>query len=34
MEVVDNNRIHADFLVFENDVHRIKVGQIVDFYSL
>jgi len=31
MEVVDNNRIHADFLVFENDVHRIKVGQIVDF---
>ncbi|MDE5421018.1 efflux RND transporter periplasmic adaptor subunit [Ancylomarina sp. DW003] len=31
MEVVDNSHIHADFLVFENDVHRIKEGQIVDF---
>jgi cobalt-zinc-cadmium efflux system membrane fusion protein len=31
MEVTDNSKIHADFLVFENDVHTIKKGQKVDF---
>lgn len=31
MEVTDNSKIHADFLVFENDVHLIKEGQKVDF---
>jgi cobalt-zinc-cadmium efflux system membrane fusion protein len=31
MEVTDNGKIHANFLVFENDVHLIKEGQIVDF---
>ena len=31
MEVTDNSKIHADFLVFEKDVHTIKKGQKVDF---
>lgn len=31
MEVTDNSKIHADFLVFENDVHLIKKGQKIDF---
>jgi len=31
MEVTDNSKILADFLVFENDIHLIKEGQNVDF---
>lgn len=31
MEVTNNSKIHADFLVFEKDVHLVKAGQKVDF---
>ena len=30
-EIIDNNAIHADFMVYEKDVHLIKEGQIVHF---
>lgn len=30
-EITDNNAIHADFMVYEQDVHRIKEGQKVHF---
>ncbi|MCA1758424.1 MAG: efflux RND transporter periplasmic adaptor subunit [Bacteroidales bacterium] len=29
--ITDNREIHADFMVYENDVHLIKEGQKVDF---
>ncbi|MEE4198687.1 MAG: efflux RND transporter periplasmic adaptor subunit [Bacteroidales bacterium] len=29
--ITDNREIHADFMVYENDVHLIKNGQRVDF---
>nr|WP_121271978.1 efflux RND transporter periplasmic adaptor subunit [Pedobacter schmidteae] len=31
MDIVDNSKIHADLIVFEKDLSRIKVGQKVDF---
>mgnify|MGYP002638692105 CR=1 FL=1 len=31
IEVTDNNAIHADFMVYEKDVHLLKKGQIVHF---
>lgn len=31
MEIVDNSKIHADLIVFEKDLSKIKVGQKVDF---
>nr|WP_283771738.1 efflux RND transporter periplasmic adaptor subunit [Cellulophaga sp. 20_2_10] len=30
-EVVDTHHIHADLMVFEKDVHKVKEGQIVSF---
>ena len=30
-EITDNNAIHADFMVYENDVQRLKEGQKVHF---
>jgi cobalt-zinc-cadmium efflux system membrane fusion protein len=30
-EVNDNSAIHADFLVYENDVHRVQDGQTIHF---
>ncbi len=30
-EIADNNAIHADFMVFENDVYLVKKGQKVHF---
>lgn len=30
-KVTDNREIHADFMVYENDVHLLKEGQKVDF---
>jgi cobalt-zinc-cadmium efflux system membrane fusion protein len=30
-EITDNSKIHADFLVYENDIHLIEQGQKVDF---
>ncbi len=30
-EIVNNNDIHADFLVYENDASLLKVGQKIDF---
>ncbi len=30
-EITDNSAIHADFMVYEQDVHRIKEGQKVHF---
>ncbi|MEZ5104508.1 MAG: efflux RND transporter periplasmic adaptor subunit [Draconibacterium sp.] len=29
--ITDNKEIHADFMVYENDVHLLKEGQKVDF---
>ncbi|ACU04885.1 efflux RND transporter periplasmic adaptor subunit [Pedobacter heparinus] len=31
MDIVDNSKIHADLIVFEKDLSKIKVGQRVDF---
>jgi cobalt-zinc-cadmium efflux system membrane fusion protein len=31
MDIVDNSKIHADLVVFEKDLAKIKVGQKVDF---
>lgn len=31
MDIVDNSKIHADLVVFEKDLSRIRVGQKVDF---
>ncbi|MES2455250.1 MAG: efflux RND transporter periplasmic adaptor subunit [Bacteroidota bacterium] len=31
MDIVDNSKIHADLIVFEKDLSRIKLGQQVDF---
>ena len=31
MDIVDNSKIHADLVVFEKDLSRIKVGQKVNF---
>jgi len=31
LEVVDNNAIHADFMVYEKDVHFLKIGQKIHF---
>ena len=30
-EITDNDHIHADFMVYEKDVHLLKEGQKVDF---
>ena len=30
-ELTDNTALHADFLVYEKDVHRVKLGQKVHF---
>ncbi|MEQ8357846.1 MAG: efflux RND transporter periplasmic adaptor subunit [Cytophagales bacterium] len=30
-EIINNDHIHADFMVFEKDVHKIKDGQTVSF---
>ncbi|MEN7548588.1 efflux RND transporter periplasmic adaptor subunit [Rapidithrix thailandica] len=30
-EIVDNSHIHADFMVYEKDVHKVKEGQGVRF---
>ena len=30
-EITDNSEIHADFMVYEKDVHLLKKGQQVDF---
>ena len=29
--ITDNNAIHADFMVYENDVHLLKMGQKIHF---
>jgi len=31
LSVSDNSDIHADFLVYEKDVHLLKIGQKIDF---
>lgn len=31
LEITDNTAIHADFMVYENDVHLVKEGQKVHF---
>jgi cobalt-zinc-cadmium efflux system membrane fusion protein len=31
MDIVDNSKIHADLIVFEKDLSKIKVGQQVEF---
>lgn len=31
MDIVDNSQIHADLLVFEKDLSKIKIGQNVNF---
>ena len=31
LSITDNREIHADFMVYENDVHLIENGQKVDF---
>ncbi|HWW40680.1 efflux RND transporter periplasmic adaptor subunit [Pedobacter sp.] len=31
MDIVDNSKIHADLVVFEKDLSRIKIGQKVNF---
>jgi cobalt-zinc-cadmium efflux system membrane fusion protein len=31
MDIVDNSKIHADLIVFEKDLAKIKVGQNVEF---
>lgn len=30
-DITDNSKIHADFMVYENDVHLLKNGQKIDF---
>ena len=30
-DITDNDQVHADFMVYENDVHLLKIGQKVDF---
>ncbi|MCD6366441.1 MAG: efflux RND transporter periplasmic adaptor subunit [Bacteroidales bacterium] len=30
-DVTDNSAIHADFMIYEKDVHRVKEGQMVHF---
>lgn len=30
-EIVDNSHIHAHFLVYEKDIHKVKIGQKVRF---
>ena len=30
-EITDNSKIHADFMVYENDVHLVKTGQKIHF---
>ena len=30
-EITDNTALHADFFVYEKDVHRVKIGQTVHF---
>lgn len=32
LEVIDNNSLHLDLQVFEKDLPKIKVGQVVHFY--
>jgi cobalt-zinc-cadmium efflux system membrane fusion protein len=31
LEITDNSQIHADFMVFEKDMHLLKIGQRVHF---
>ncbi len=31
LSITDNREIHADFMVYENDVHLLKNGQKIDF---
>lgn len=31
MDIVDNSKIHADLVVYEKDLTRIRVGQLVNF---
>lgn len=31
MDIVDNSKIHADLIVFEKDLYKIRVGQQVNF---
>ena len=31
MEVVDTHHVHADLMVFEKDVYKVKKGQMVTF---
>lgn len=31
LEIVDNSQIHCDLLVYEKDLHKVKVGQKVNF---
>jgi cobalt-zinc-cadmium efflux system membrane fusion protein len=30
-EITDNSAIHADFMIYEKDVHLIKMGQLIHF---
>ncbi len=30
-EILDNSEIHADFMVYEKDIHLLKLGQEIDF---
>ena len=30
-EIADNSRIHADFMVYENDIHLLRKGQLIHF---
>ncbi len=30
-EIMDNNAIHADFMIYEKDVHVLKIGQKIHF---
>lgn len=30
-EIIDNSEIHADFMVYEKDVHLLELGQRIDF---
>ena len=30
-EIVDNSKIHADFMVYEKDVHLLRIGQSIHF---
>lgn len=31
MDIVDNSKIHADLIVYEKDLSKIRVGQVVNF---